>query len=261
MLLEQPLRFDAATTQLEILGVRMSCAPVSQVVDDVVEMARMRAGASVFFANCHTLNTAAEQPAFRDVLARADMVLNDGVGVRLASRLVGAGPFENQNGTDLVPALMRAAGDLGLRFYWLGGRPGRARLAGQALARLAPGAVFVGEHHGYLDPDDVGGVCEDIRRARPHIVLVSLGNPLQEQWVDAHLESLGGAVVLAVGGLVDHMSEHLRRAPAPIRRLGLEWVVRLAQQPWVWRRYVFGIPKFLVRNLRRPPRLVSMGEA
>ena len=235
----------------------MSCEPVDQVVDRIAAAALARSGCSVFFANAHTLNTAYERPGFRDVMARADMVLNDGIGVQVAGRLAGLSGLENQNGTDLAPAVCRLGASHGLRLFWLGGQPGHAEEAAAAMARLAPGVEVAGHHHGYFDESELATVCAHIRESRPHIVFVSLGNPLQEEWIDKNLDQLGGAVVMGVGGLVDHMSGHLGRVPEPMRRLGFEWMYRMFQQPWVWRRYVLGIPRFFWRLARVRPAMVE----
>jgi len=99
-----------------------------------------------------------------------------------------------------------------------------------------------------------------INRAAPDMLLVAMGNPLQERWLHAHLPALRVPVSVGVGGLFDHWAGNLRRAPVWVRRLGIEWVQILLHQPHKWRRYVLGNPKFIVRAVReaRRPKMAAL---
>jgi N-acetylglucosaminyldiphosphoundecaprenol N-acetyl-beta-D-mannosaminyltransferase len=247
---DDSLRFD-------VLGVEFCYVPTRELIDRISQAALQREGLSVYIPNAHTLNLAYERPDYRELLGRGSIVVNDGVGVRIAARRAGIRSLENQNGTDLTPAICRAGSRHGLRVYWLGGVDGQAAAASKELERRCPGIKIVGTHHGYFSEVENAAICAEIRACRPHLLLVSFGNPLQEEWIDAHLDQLDGAVAIGVGGLVDHLAGDLVRAPKIMQRLGLEWVHRLIQQPRVWRRYVLGIPRFLWRINRHPPSIIS----
>ena len=93
-------------------------------------------------------------------------------------------------------------------------------------------------------------MIEDINAHRPRIVLVGMGTPKQELWVDRYADELGGAVVWTVGALFDYVSGHMPRAPRWLADNGLEWIFRLAIEPQrMWRRYLLGNPVFLRRVL------------
>src|SRR5437868_10100691 len=99
----------------------------------------------VYFANAHTLNIAASEPAFREVLRRADIVLNDGVGLDIYARLAGARFAENMNGTDLLPRLFAAATpERPLRVFIYGAAAGRAEKAAMRIEAAYPGVKVVG---------------------------------------------------------------------------------------------------------------------
>jgi N-acetylglucosaminyldiphosphoundecaprenol N-acetyl-beta-D-mannosaminyltransferase len=93
-----------------------------------------------------------------------------------------------------------------------------------------------------------------IRESRADIVLVAYGAPWQERWAARNLTVSGAAVAIGVGGTFDYLSGRVRRAPALMRRLGLEWLYRLARQPWRARRMSV-LPVFLLlvlmQRLRR----------
>jgi N-acetylglucosaminyldiphosphoundecaprenol N-acetyl-beta-D-mannosaminyltransferase len=134
-----------------------------------------------------------------------------------------------------------------LRFFLLGGGAETVERAGQTLQQRFPGINVVGMRHGYFLPSEEREICNEIVRLEPDVTLVGLGNPLQELWIDRHLDSLKHGIVIGVGGLFDHLAANLRRAPLWMRHAGCEWVHILLQQPYKWRRYLLGNPLFLYR--------------
>ena len=137
--------------------------------------------ASVFFVNAHTLNVATADPAYREILNAANLVFADGTGVRWAARLQGVRVVENLTGTDLVPAWFRATFDRGHSCFLLGADPLTIELAADFARRTFPGWRLSGYHDGYLTDELTEGVVVDaINAAKPDVLLVGMGNPLQE---------------------------------------------------------------------------------
>lgn len=204
----------------------------------------------VYIVNAHTLNLSWTSPEYRAVLNQASLLLNDGSGVQIASRMAGR-PFpDNLVGTDLTPLLCGRAAAAGVSVFLLGGAPGVVERAAESLKRLVPGLKMAGIHHGYFDPADEQGVREQINASGAGILLVAFGNPLQEAWIHRNAERLRCDLCVGIGGLVDHLGGRLQRAPGWVRRAGIEWVHILLQQPHKWRRYLIGNPLFLWRALR-----------
>jgi N-acetylglucosaminyldiphosphoundecaprenol N-acetyl-beta-D-mannosaminyltransferase len=117
---------------------------------------------------------------------------------------------------------------------------------------MFPGWVQAGYHHGYLnDETTTAAAIEQINAAGPDVLLVGMGNPIQEQWIGQHLPRLKVPVCMGIGGLFDFWAGTVSRAPAWLRRLGHEWIWRLCQQPRLKaRRYLVGNPLFLARVAR-----------
>lgn len=207
---------------------------------------------SVYFVNAATLNLASEDAGYREVLNAGDYVFGDGTGARMGARLLhGVRLRDNVNGTDLTPRLFASNAGQGLRYFLLGATAEAIAKAAPEAQRLFPGWELAGYHHGYLkDPAVNQAAIAQINAARPHLLLVGMGNPLQENWIHAHRDRLAVRLVMGTGGLFTYWSGDLRRAPVWMRRLGYEWAHILLSQPHKARRYILGNPLFLARVLR-----------
>jgi len=113
-----------------------------------------------------------------------------------------------------------------------------------------PGLDVVGSHHGYFEPGTPHNerVLEDVNARRPNILLVGMGSPKQELWVDRYADRLDVDILWTVGALFDYVSGRVPRAPRWLADNGLEWIFRLGIEPQrMWRRYLLGNPVFLSR--------------
>ena len=228
-----------------ILGVDIVDQTMSEAVADVQGLVASTGPRSLFFANAHTLNNVAEDPSYGAVLNRASRVYGDGTGVRWAARLRGLRLSANLNGTDLIPIVFETVP--GLRCFLLGSKPAQVQNILASARRRFPDVQFVGAHHGYLDPKTTASVVSEINRSRANIVLVAMGNPLQERWIDENGGSIPDALLVGVGGLLEYWSGDLKRAPVWMRNRGIEWLYRVVAQPGRRTRYLLGNPLYLVR--------------
>ena len=200
------------------------------------------------FCNAHTVNLASRDSKLRDALAGAT-VLNDGVGLDMASRtLFGAAFPQNLNGTDFVPHVLACA-DMPLRVYLVGGARDVAEAAGRELCRRGPGIEVVGTTHGYFEDGESGAIVEAIRRSGANLVLVAMGQPRQEIWAARHYRDIAGPTI-CVGALLDFLAGRVPRAPLWVRERRVEWAFRLMNEPRrLARRYVVGNAAFLARTM------------
>jgi N-acetylglucosaminyldiphosphoundecaprenol N-acetyl-beta-D-mannosaminyltransferase len=237
---------------VQVLGVRITDTTMAEAIQLFGELMTQPDGITrmVYFANAHTLNLAWERPDYREVLNRADHVFGDGTGVRWGARLKGVHLRDNVNGTDAVPLLFERMAGHGLRYFLLGAQAEVIERAAATAERQFAGWQLAGCHHGYLDAALTEQVIEQINAARPHLLLVGMGNPLQEFWLDQARAKLKVPLCMATGGLFQYWAGNLDRAPAWFRRAGIEWLHILRRQPHKLRRYGLGNPVFVARILR-----------
>ncbi len=188
-----------------------------------------------FFVQCAPLLPQLREPGVR--------LVNDGIGLSIAARLMKRHRFpENLNGTDFLPRLL---GQLQAPVFLLGGRPGIAERAAATLAHTH-GVAVVGSRDGYGGLADPASVIEAIANSHAEVVVVALGNPLQERWILTHRARLGPRLLIGAGALLDFLAGEVPRAPGWVRSLRLEWLFRLAQEPRrLLRRYTLDILTFL----------------
>lgn len=204
----------------------------------------------ICFANAHTLNIADRNPDFRDALRRFT-VLNDGVGANIASLMKFGRPFvTNLNGTDFVPYLLASSRNR-MRIFLLGAQADVVETAAQRFATAFPRHTVVGWRNGYFTGEqDIADTVEQIRTSRADCVLVAMGNPLQELWIDRYGGETGATLLIGVGALFDFEAGCVRRAPAWMRKCGCEWVYRFVNEPrQLFKRYMVGNFRFLGKVL------------
>lgn len=236
---------------VEILGVPVARLTAASAREELVRLYERDRPALVAYVNAHTLNLASRDSGYREVLREADIVLNDGAGLAIAGRVFGR-PFpENLNGSDFNPAILEEAAARGWPVYFLGAKPGVAEEAARRLSSRIHGLQVAGTRDGYFEPAESGEVARAVAATGAGVLMVAMGNPLQEMWLSRHLEATGARLGVGVGAFFDFTAGVVPRAPAWMNRLGIEWVYRLLQEPRrMWRRYVVGNPLFLLRVLR-----------
>jgi N-acetylglucosaminyldiphosphoundecaprenol N-acetyl-beta-D-mannosaminyltransferase len=197
-------------------------------------------GARVFTPNPEILLLAYRDPSYATVLRSASLSPPDGAGVALVQTLRRRRRLRRWPGVDIGAVILRLAAERGERVAFVGGSGGVAERAAARWRAALPGLAIAVAGDGVAVADDgrVGdatleaGLLEAVRAASPAIVLVGLGAPKQERWIDAHAADLPDVkVFVGVGGAFDMWSGRLRRAPAALRRAGLEWAWRLVLEP------------------------------
>lgn len=242
---------NSQAAELHLQGIRLDNLSMSEALSCIEQALAAGQPTRIAFANADCLNLAAGNAAYRQHLAGMDRVFIDGVGMRIAARLLGQSVRANVNGTDLFPLLCASLARQGKRLYLLGGRPGVAAQAATWARRNFPGLRVAGISHGYYPASEEAMLANEIHDSRADVLLVGLGAPHQEAWITRHMAACGATVAMGVGGLFDFYGGRVPRAPFWMRRLGLEWVFRLYQEPArLWRRYLLGNPSFLCRACR-----------
>ena len=233
-----------------ICGVTVAPRRFAEAAERIARAVRERSPLHVAFANAHCVNVAAKEADYRAALG-GFLVLSDGVGVDIASRWLHGAPFpENLNGTDFVPRLLAESGE-GWRVGLLGGAPGVASEAAARFAERFGQHLFLPVRDGFFAAGpETEALRETLRGFELDILLVATGVPRQELFIARHVGVREAPVAIAVGALLDFAAGRVSRAPALVRRLRVEWVWRLVQEPRrLFARYLLGTPLFFARVL------------
>ncbi|MDX1718303.1 MAG: WecB/TagA/CpsF family glycosyltransferase, partial [Anderseniella sp.] len=236
--------------RFNLFGVSIDNLTMQEAIADICRRSLSTGQHRYAFVNADCLNHANRNAAYARVLSRQTRVFADGSGVSLAARLNGVRVRGNVNGTDLFPLLCREAATLGLRIFLLGGGAGIADQAASNMRQAYRDLNICGTHDGYFKSAETAEVIGKINECNPDIILIGLGAPRQEMWIEKHRDQLNARVLIGVGGLFDYYSGRIRRAPMWMRKIGCEWIWRLAQEPRrLFVRYVLGNPVFVCRAL------------
>ncbi|MFT8872894.1 MAG: WecB/TagA/CpsF family glycosyltransferase [Sporolactobacillus sp.] len=214
-----------------------------QPLQELTKRLQTHCRTTLFFLNDHAFNLAQDDAAYRRILNAADLLLNDGVGIKIGARLFGIRLEENLNGTDFIPLFLRLCLAQGRRVYLLGAKADAVAAAARRLSNQFAPELIAGFHHGYFR--DVKEMVAEINASGADVLIVGMGMPLQEKFIAAQHETLKPAVCIAAGGFIDFASGLKRRAPKIMRQLNLEWLFRMMLEPRrMWRRNVIGHVRF-----------------
>ena len=226
----------------------------AQVVEHVIGAVRAGRGGWIATPNVDQCHGAAADPAIRDLLAGASLVVPDGMPLIWATRLRGDPLPERVTGSSLIFSLTEAAAHVGGPIYLLGGEPGVPDRAGDELRRRYPGLLVAGVDAPPVgfdrNPDSLRAVRDRVVIAAPDIVYVGLGFPKQETVITSLAPHLPGTWFVACGAAIPFAAGTLNRAPAWMQRSGLEWAFRLISEPRrLFRRYLVHDLPFALRLL------------
>lgn len=207
-------------------------------------LSRTEAPTVLGFVNAHAMNLVTANADYYAALSAADVLLRDGSGMAILFRRLGREPGLNMNGTDLIPKLLAAFKGRRVAF-WGTEEPYLSQAVQQSETKFAVNVVSA--HHGFAP---VETYLDLARQSQPELVVLGMGMPKQEA-VAARLAASGEPCLVVCGGaILDFLGGKVTRAPQWMRRLGCEWVFRLASEPKrLFTRYVVGNPMFLLRTL------------
>lgn len=232
--------------KIEILGVPISNITMDGAVEKVSEFMKSDQLHPIYTPNPEIVMMAKDNKEFLEVIQKADLVVPDGIGVVIASRLQKSERLpERVAGYDLVQNTMKRAVKEGYKYYFFGSKPGVAEEAARKMRETYPGIQIVGTRDGYFKKEDEAAIIQDINASGANILLVALGAPKQEIWIERNKHLLTNVrVAIGVGGSLDGMAGIVKRAPLAFQKLGLEWFYRLLQQPTRFKRMLV-LPLFL----------------
>ncbi|WP_066258911.1 WecB/TagA/CpsF family glycosyltransferase [Neobacillus drentensis] len=233
------------TNLVPVLDINFVNKRFNQVVEMLFLDIRSNRKSFIVTANPEIVMYAHEHPDYKKIIQSADMVVPDGFGIILASKILNTPIIERVAGYDLMVRLLELGNDNQLKIYLLGGREETNQKAVATISRQYPNVQIVGSHHGFFDWEK-NKITADIKAASPDIIFVALGFPKQEQWIARNLDQFSKGLFMGVGGSIDVLAGEVQRAPRFWQKMNLEWFYRLISQPSRWRR-MLAIPRFLLQ--------------
>lgn len=234
------------TARFTVGEVGIDVVDLHAAVGRIETLVKAGRGGAVFTPNVDHVVNARRVPALARAYSRVELSLADGMPLVWASRFLGPPLPGRVAGSDLAGPLLVRAAEQSWRVYLLGGQRGAAEEAASRLRNQ--GVAVVGADGAVVAADGLAEeqVLDRIIGTRPDLLLVGLGSPKQELFIDRYRHLFGGTVALGCGAVIDFIAGRVPRSPAWMSRAGLEWAYRLAKEPGrLWRRYLLHDPFFV----------------
>jgi N-acetylglucosaminyldiphosphoundecaprenol N-acetyl-beta-D-mannosaminyltransferase len=226
---------DGLQHPIAVLGLPINNLTARDAVNTLEHLILSGGSHQVCAMNVDTWLNVLADPHLHRIVAGSSLVFADGMPLVWASKFLGSPLAERVTGVDLVPQLAELSARKGYKIFLLGARPGVADRTARLLERTYPGVQIVGT---FAPPEealtrmDHTEILRQVHAASPDILLVAFGNPKQEKWIWMHRKRLGVPLAMGVGGSFDILVGDMRRAPRWVQSCGLEWAMRLLQEPW-----------------------------
>jgi N-acetylglucosaminyldiphosphoundecaprenol N-acetyl-beta-D-mannosaminyltransferase len=214
----------ATNHKIYFWGIPIDRVELGEAVCRMEELIKQDRNSIIVTPDTPAVMRAQKDKCLREAYGKADMAVPDGIGLVWASKLLGFPLPERVTGIDLIQRFCELAEKKGYRIFLLGGVPGVAEGAARNLSKKFPGLKIVGVHHGYFEGDEVK---DKIKESKPDVIFVGMGVPKQEIWMMENPLKL----MIGVGGSFDVLSGRVPRAPAPLQKVGLEWLYRCGVEP------------------------------
>ncbi|MFZ5822128.1 MAG: WecB/TagA/CpsF family glycosyltransferase [Chloroflexota bacterium] len=237
---------------VNLLGVQIDSITLSDLLEYIDILANSNSKSIIANSNIHALNIAYTDRLFRSYIQRSAINFCDGAGVAIGAKLIKKKIVEKITYADFMWQLASFASEKSLSMFFVGALPGVAEMARQKIIKKVPALKIVGTHHGFFSkkpghPENQDVIAQ-INSAKPDLLIVGMGMPLQEYWIMENFDDLDVKIIFNGGAVFDYVSGELRRPPSWMTNHGMEWLGRLIIEPGrLWKRYLIGNPLFFWR--------------
>ena len=228
--------------KIDVMGVRFDDVTMEEALEKARQLLASEGASYVVTPNAEIVYEAMHSEELCTLVNGADLVLPDGAGVVLASKILKKPLKQKVAGVDFADRLLGELAQTGGSVYLLGSKPGVAELAAEKMLEKHPGLTIAGLADGYFKEE--GPVVEKINAARPDVLFVCLGAPKQELFMVNHQAELQVRLMAGLGGSLDSFAGTVKRAPQWMINCSLEWLYRLIKEPKRFKR-MLRLPKFL----------------
>ncbi len=233
--------------KIKLLQIQISNVDYLDVLKSIEKTFNEKKQIILTGANVNVINLALKNLRFTDELSNFNIVHPDGIGVFLASRfLYGKNGFKKRiTGSDFYVEIIKEALKNNWSFFFFGDTEDTL----SRISKFYPKLKIVGTCNGFnFNNDDL---ISQINHSNPDILIVGLGSPKQEEWIIENKDKISSKVIIAVGDGIKVFAGTKKRGTKLVRVLGFEWFVRLINEPRrLWKRYIIGIPLFILRVLK-----------
>ena len=237
--------------RVNILGVPVDMVDKEQASAVFAEIFSQPGCSMIVTPNSEIVQNASKDEELRSLIASADLIIPDGIGLVYASKVMGCPLSERVTGIDFLESIIARLAQTGESIFFFGSKPGVADEAADRMKKKYPGLRVAGTQNGYFQPEEEALIVKQINESGADFLCVALGAPKQERFIAQHRDeftSVRGAI--GVGGSLDVWAGNLKRAPEFYRNHGLEWLYRFIQQPTRFKR-MLTLPVFMLRVIFR----------
>lgn len=231
---------------IDILGYKVFKKSLEEAVDYINSFDKIH----IISGNPEVLYTGLNnQLLFKNFTSKDSLIIPDGVGVQIASKILKTPVKEKIAGIDLMKEIINKASLENRGIYLLGTTDENLKSCVANLILKYPNINIVGYRNGFFDIDNPIEIINEIKETKPYAIFVAMGCPRQEEFIVRYMNELPCKIFMGVGGSFDVIAEKVNRAPKWMIKLGLEWLYRVVKEPWRIKR-LGSIPKFLLLVIR-----------
>lgn len=234
---------------VNILGVNIDKITAAAALDKAEQLAASDGVSVVYTPNPEIIMAAYEDEEFKAILNSSDMCVPDGIGVVYGAKIIGDPVPERVPGFELSLGLIERLSKKGGSVFMFGSKPGVAEVAAEKLLEKYPGIKIAGTRNGYFKEEDEAEIVEQINASGAEFLMVCLGAPKQEKWINKYRDELKVRLCIGAGGSLDVIAGNVKRAPKIFIKLNLEWFYRFLKQPSRIGRFA-ALPKFIVTVIK-----------
>lgn len=227
----------------KILGITVVARTKKEVLEQIKKYISLHGDfVHVVSLNPENLVISQEDREFKEIVEASQIKIVDGVGVAIAGIILGIPTGERLTGVDLMQELVKVADEGSLSVGLIGAQGNLANKIAECYSHIYRRAQFFGLE-GFNDiqnptREEIDAVSSIVTARRPRLLFTAFGSPAQEKWMWRNRPLLQGVVCIGVGGAFDYIGGEINRPVGMIRSFGLEWLYRLIQQPWRWKRQI-----------------------
>ena len=229
---------------VKLMGIDIDNYTFEEGVNKALELIRSDKVSQIVTINPEMYKEAESNSEFRKIIDEAEMVVPDGIGIKLALLIKG----ENVNriaGIDFAKSLLTECAKNNIPVAIVGAKEDIITKAIENLKNEIEGLNIVYYHNGYFENSDT--IYNELKEKNPKLILAALGSPKQELFIYNAKRILNPCLMIGIGGSLDVWSGTIKRAPKIYQKLGLEWLYRTITQPERFKRIFPTLPLFLLK--------------